>query len=408
MVARRRLGQTLLTAKMVNGSISNHDESSCIFDYAHLRAPLPKGIVSGIFKSSPNSYFLMRRSEDGYISATGMFKATFPYAETIEEDNERNYIKSMPSTSTDETAGNVWVPPQEAIILAEEYQISPWIRALLDPAKVSKSSAQNSINSPPKTIKAPPKFELVKNMPALAPPTPTSLPYTRVRRSASPVKTMKRASSPRKRSARAKSESLEPTHSVSQRPVDLEAPKDVAEVWDDKVEEAAVALQSVEEETGVKAKGGRKVEQAITANEKKQAALNKVFPLSASTEPPSKDESMKMVEEARKMVEASVSAPQMEETAARTDTPETKAAPPEAKKNKRKAMEISAAAAAAAADDEIKENVEPEEPNAKRLKTEMELQKKRVRRRVLLGVSATVAVGYVFTISASLFAGFTS
>jgi hypothetical protein len=53
-----------------------------------------------------------RRSKDGYVSATGMFKIAFPWALHSEEKAERDYLKSKEATSQNEVAGNVWISPQ--------------------------------------------------------------------------------------------------------------------------------------------------------------------------------------------------------------------------------------------------------------------------------------------------------
>jgi hypothetical protein len=52
-----------------------------------------------------------RRSKDGFVSATGMFKIAFPWAKTDEEKIEREYLKSREYTSQEEVAGNVWISP---------------------------------------------------------------------------------------------------------------------------------------------------------------------------------------------------------------------------------------------------------------------------------------------------------
>ena len=39
-----------------------------------------------------------------------MFKASYPWAKLADEATEREYLKTLPETSQDEVAGNVWVP----------------------------------------------------------------------------------------------------------------------------------------------------------------------------------------------------------------------------------------------------------------------------------------------------------
>jgi hypothetical protein len=39
-----------------------------------------------------------------------MFKASFPWAKHGEEQAEREYLKTLSTTSHDEIAGNIWIP----------------------------------------------------------------------------------------------------------------------------------------------------------------------------------------------------------------------------------------------------------------------------------------------------------
>lgn len=38
-----------------------------------------------------------------------MFKAAFPWATLVEEKAEKEYLKTLDTTSTEEVAGNIWV-----------------------------------------------------------------------------------------------------------------------------------------------------------------------------------------------------------------------------------------------------------------------------------------------------------
>ncbi|KAK3319115.1 hypothetical protein B0H66DRAFT_257398 [Apodospora peruviana] len=402
LAARRRLGQTQLTARMVQVVPGAEVDTTTLgaFDYAHLRAPLPKGIVSGIFKSSPNSYFLMRRSQDGFVSATGMFKATFPYAEQDEEEAERRYIKSLPTTSHEETAGNVWIPPDQALALAEEYKIVPWIRALLDPSDIAITGGADS---PPKKIAPPPKFFTAA--PALAPPTPASSTRTsRSRRSVSPTKSTgsKRAiASPRKRRGASSQSSITtetPPSSVKEStaspslvngetqsliPVPIAPGNSVAKVeaTEGKVKvesiekEPAVVLEPVEEEPKVKVQVDEDVTVGEDGKEVKHTKVEVEVPLFG--EAPSAEDAAKMVADAKVMVEAVVKT--IGETSASAST---------SAKNKRKADDI------AEDESEGKENAVLA-PQPKKVKTEAEVRKETIRKRAYYGLGATFAVGAV-------------
>ena len=363
LVARRRLGQTKLTPKMV-GTDEGDSGPLGVFDYAHLRAPLPKGIVSGIFKSSPTSYFLMRRSFDGYVSATGMFKATFPYAEASEEEAERKYIKSLSTTSPEETAGNVWIPPKEAMVLAEEYQIGVWIRALLDPAKIPVSSNASNSDSPPKSISAPPKFDVAKAQAKLSPSsTPALSKGSRSRRSVSPTKGSKRTpASPKKRS-KAKTEEAEVNGDSKSN-----ATAKTSEFEPD------VALEPREEDAKVKVHVEEDVIKNKKGGETTRTTTEVDIPLPTAGEPPSADEIAKMMEAAKDMVQT--------DKKAKADST--------AKKGKRKAADISISEKDG---DKKAGDAKSDQPRSKKVKTEAELRKDKVKNRALFGIGATVAVG---------------
>ncbi|KAE8448595.1 hypothetical protein EG329_009020 [Mollisiaceae sp. DMI_Dod_QoI] len=373
LVARRRLGQTDLAVKAGQVGTTNSTKAKNLgtFDYAHLRAPLPKGVTSGIFKPTPASYFLMRRSHDGYISATGMFKATFPSAQASEEEVERKYIKSLDTTSPDEIAGNVWIPPQHALQLAEEYQILPWIKALLDNTPIEINPTKDST---PKTISPPPKFLMPQE--SLTAPTPTR---GRPRRSASPSK----IASPRKvtgtRSRKAKSESVK---SESVEPVSVKtASKNLQESLKAAMTESEASVTEVKDveepvvrvnvDTEVEVKGD--VETTHTHVEVEMPAGSPELPLPEDT--------AAMIEKAKEMVEAAV----------KSQNSDVVSAP---KKLKRKAEDI----------EEEKEEGAAEPVPAKKAKTTAttELRKERIKTRALLGISATLAIGaavqYAFNI----------
>ncbi|KAF4451977.1 hypothetical protein F53441_5115 [Fusarium austroafricanum] len=396
LVARRRLGQTKLTPKMV-GTGETEQATLGVFDYAHLRAPLPKGIVSGIFKSSPNSYFLMRRSFDGYISATGMFKASFPYAEASDEEAERRYIKSLHTTSPEETAGNIWIPPEQALVLAEEYKIVPWIRALLDPAKITVTTPADAS---PKNISAPPKFDPVKaSQPVLAPPTPSAIPRsTRSRRSASPTKSTRRApASPRKRSTRAKAETVETisektnlVNGVTETETRAEEIQREDIVLQSTEFEPAIVLEPREEDPKVKVHIEEDVTRDEDGVETKRTITEVELPLPTAGEPPSAEEIAQMMEAAKEMVQKSKE-DEVNADGEDNEQEEAEEAPASAKKSKRKAADISVGDK----DDETTEKAAEEQPRSKKVKTETELRKAKVKNRALLGLGATVAVGAI-------------
>jgi hypothetical protein len=371
------------------------------FDYAHLRAPLPKNIVSGIFKPAPASYFLMRRSNDGYISATGMFKATFPYAEVAEEEAERNYIKSLSTTSPDETAGNVWISPTHALELADEYGIRVWIKALLDPTPIVVNPKGDTT---PKKISPPPTFLLAPE--DLAAPNGSvgaggrsGEALRRSRRSVSPSKiaspSKKSIATPRKLKAKIAEEGASAASKSLQQALKsastAEASPASSSVADK--EEAAVSSPEPKRKSKAKAEKAEKAdkEPKVTVQVDKEVIVEgdvetmhthvEVEMPAGFAELPLPEDTEAMIAKAKEMVDAAVKADAEAKEAA-------EAGPSKAvtRKSKRKAEEEA---------EKEEEKTEGEAPAAKRVKVESELKKEKVRTRALIGISATLAIGYV-------------
>lgn len=113
-----------------------------------------------------------------------MYKAAFPWSSLEEEEFEKKYIKSLPETDSEEIAGNVWIPPESALDLAEHYSMRPWIEALLDPEPIAKGT-----HDPNKRIATPPRFLLpTSEATTLPPPTEAVTSRRRTLRSSSPAK----------------------------------------------------------------------------------------------------------------------------------------------------------------------------------------------------------------------------
>ncbi|MCJ1477664.1 hypothetical protein MMC13_006337 [Lambiella insularis] len=400
LISRRRLGQTNLTVKPSHVGISNatKPENLGMFDYAHLRAPLPENLkTSEIFapqpkQPHPEAYFLMRRSTDGYVSATGMFKVSFPWAKTAEEFAERDYLRSLPSTGQDEVAGNIWIPEAfgeastpllqlfvcsmvvlilSALELAEEYGILPWIQALLDDTPVEATDDKKSISPPPKFV-----FTANNDKTTLPPPGNTPARGRGRPRASSPTKVgpgnkhmTPRKSRPSKASKEANAASAREASASLQAALDSAASRADTESVDDGKSDG----EKYDDEKADEEKVTVQVDSTIEVNGDTEVTNTKVrvqMPL-GSPDLPMPETTEDMIIRAKEMVEE---ARKLEGESSRSST-------------KRKVDEL---------DDEDDEDMDDQLLPAKKSRLlEQELKKQRVRKRALIGVATTLAIGAV-------------
>ena len=322
-----------------------------------------------------------------------MFKATYPWAKAEEERSEREYIKSLSTTASDEVAGNVWITESAgtcnlrsemgtdakrsiALELAKDYGIAAWIVALLDPMAIQADEK--------KAISPPPKYKFTSNEQTFLPP-PTSTPGRgRGRpRATSPTKKDK-MTSPRKRMTKAAKEANATT--ARQASESLQAALDAASV----AESESVEPPSINGETPAsppkKASKKHAKDDDDKVKVKVQSAVEKDGDIETthttvsvqmppgSPELPLPETTEEMVAKAKEMVE-------------------------EAKKLEGESSKSSSKRKAEALDDEDDTdgllNGAAAQPAKKTKLMEQEVRKQQVRNRALMGVAASLAIGYV-------------
>ncbi|KAL8673955.1 MAG: hypothetical protein Q9168_001650 [Polycauliona sp. 1 TL-2023] len=370
LIRERRLGQTDLSVRAgaVGTSNATKRENLGLFNYAHLKVPFPEN-----FKGSeihphhpkhgpPNSYFLMRRSNDGYISASGMFKAAFPWATQAEEKAEKEHVKSLESTSREEVAGNIWVTETTALDLAEDYGICAWVEALLAPDDVFKGSENYS-----KSMTPPPKFIFTANDRMNLPP-PSSRGSTPARargrpRAGSPTKSEKAASPRKQRVTKAsRAEDAANTRAASASLQDALTKSVTPAIDEEEEEEEDEGLVRVELNESTQVNGEM---ETTTTNVK----IN--LPGGMAGDIPPQEQTEEIIREAKAVVEA---ARKLEGNSSKTS-------------KKRKAEEL---------DVDSEEEADGQLQPAKKVRlAEQELRKERVKNRALFGVAFTLAVGSI-------------
>lgn len=263
----------------------------------------------------------------------------------------------------------MWV----ALELAEEYKIGLWIRALLDPAPIEKGSAD-----PKKHISPPPRFFLPEeNLVTenhLAPPpalTPSGGTRRTTRhRSSSPSKaaSTKKMASPRKRATKATANHANASSSGAE--TNAASDNMLQAILEDGADRGKRASAGDKDTVHVE------VDSAIDTNGDIETEYTNV-----RVEMPSHSADLPLPESPAEMI---AKAKEMVAEAQKLDGVATKGS------RKRKVEDL-------LEDEDDEEDLLEVQP-VKRMKVlEEELKKERVKTRAMIGLSATLAIGYVFT-----------
>ncbi|EPY53829.1 bouquet formation protein Bqt4 [Schizosaccharomyces cryophilus OY26] len=97
---------------------------------------------------SKHPHFLMRMARNSNISATSMFRSAFPKAKQEEEDSEMEWIRANLNPVEEKQVSGLWVSPRDALALAKDYGMTPFIKALLE-ASTSPSTYATPARSHP-------------------------------------------------------------------------------------------------------------------------------------------------------------------------------------------------------------------------------------------------------------------
>lgn len=259
-----------------------------------------------------------------------------------------------------------------ALELAEEYGLSLWIRALLDPTDIMQSPAAK------KPIAEPPKFELPLDLAVKIPlPREIKTPRSRSTRSMSPAKglapvpaSMTKTKSPRKRQTKAQKEaSIAQANAAS---ASLQSTlDDAASVAEVEAEESEVSKDIVSEPSSAVDQVRVEVDQAVElTNGTEVTHTNVTVSMPAGLpELPLPEDTEAMLEKAKQMVE---------EAKALEGSPKLT--------RKRKVEEVEPS--------DIDKEL-PAQPAKKARVLEEKLKRERVRTRALVGVGAMLGIAYV-------------